>query len=217
MIRFNSQISILGALPNFEESIVKNEPMFFNASPEFAYENGGEITKRFIELTANACGGIPCVIDTRVHMLMKGWYPCIPGWHHDDVPRTTATGQPNYKTPEYFAKHILGLVNGDICPTQFALGECDLPEIGDDKVCYREWHPQIDNLCNSGKMDRYDAVGNPIIGFDAHSFHQGQKANASGWRWFGRISYDTERTKKITNEIRTQVQVYIPAPDYMGW
>lgn len=215
MIKFNSQIKLLGAMPSFDESIVKNEPMFFNASPAFAYENGGPITRAFLELTGML--NTPCVIDTRVHMLMKGWYPCIPGWHHDDVPRTTLTGQPNYKTPEYFAKHILGLVNGDICPTQFALGECEMPEVPEEKVCYREWHPVIDKLCESGKMTRYDATGNPILAFDAHSFHQGQKALANGWRWFGRISYDTFRLKTITNETRKQVQVYIPAPDYMGW
>lgn len=131
MIKFKSQIKLLGAMPSFDENIVKNEPMFFNASPIFAYENGGPITKAFLELTGML--DKPCVIDTRVHMLMKGWYPCIPGWHHDDVPRTTSTGQPNYKTPEYFAKHILGLVNGDICPTQFALGECEMPEVEEEK------------------------------------------------------------------------------------
>lgn len=202
-------------MPNFEQSIVKNEPMFFNCSPEFAYEHGGDITKKFLSLSGML--DQKCVIDTRVHMLMKGWYPCIPGWHHDDVPRTTSTGQPNYSNPEYFAKHILGLVNGDICPTEFAIGECELPEVEQDNVCYREWHPMIDEFCESGIMQRYQATGNPIIMFDAHSFHRGQIASENGWRWFGRISYDTDRVKMITNEIRKQVQVYIPAPDYMGW
>jgi hypothetical protein len=108
-------------------------------------------------------------------------------------------------------------VNGDICPTKFALGECELPAVDQDKVCYREWHPEIDSLCDSGKMATFQALGNPIIAFDAHSFHTGQKALQNGWRWFGRISYDTDRVNNITNELRNQVQVYIPAPDYMGW
>lgn len=215
MIKFSSKIQQLGSLDHFDESIIKNEPMFFNASAQFAYDNGGPITKQFLERSGML--DKPCVIDTRVHMLFQGWYSCIPGWHHDDVPRTTLTGQPNYKNPEYFSKHIMGLVNGDICPTQFALGECELPEVDEEKVCYREWHPIIDKLCESGSMTRYDAIGNPILAFDAHSFHQGQKANKNGWRWFGRISYDTFRLQNITNEFRKQVQVYIPAPDYMGW
>lgn len=215
MFKFNSKIQHIGFMPTFEQFIVKNEPMFFNASVEYAYKNGGPITRKFIEsLPEDVPNG---VIDTRVHMLMKGWYPCIPGWHHDDIPRTTKNGQPNYKNPEYFAKHILALVNGDICPTQFAIGECEMPELPEDAVTYREWHPLIDSLCEYGRMQRLDVQGNQIIHFDAHTFHQGQKARADGWRWFGRMSYDTERLKNITNEIRTQVQVYIPAPDYMGW
>lgn len=216
MFKFNSQIQNLGFMPTFEQSVVKSEPMFFNASIEYAYKHGGPITRTFIDRLPQHVRS-HSVIDTRVHMLMKGWYPCIPGWHHDDVPRTTKSGQPNYKSPEYFAKHILGLVNGDICPTQFALGECELPELLEDAVTYREWHPIIDELCRTGKMERRDLHGHQIIKFDAHSFHQGQRANADGWRWFGRVSYDTDRIKNITNEIRTQVQVYIPAPDYMGW
>ena len=28
-------------------------------------------------------------VDIKIHMLMKGQYPCIPNWHCDNVPRNT--------------------------------------------------------------------------------------------------------------------------------
>lgn len=216
--KFNSQIEIIGAMPDFSQDTVKNEPMFFNASIKFAYEHGGPITKAFIDsLNTINIDTNNLVIDTRVHMLMVGFYPCIPGFHHDDVPRNTTDGQPDYHHPAYHSKHVMALVNGDICPTQFAVGECEMPDIEEGEVYYRKWHPIVDDLCDEGKLQRYDAMGNPIIAFDAHSFHQGQKAQKSGWRWFGRASYQTDRLNHITNEFRNQVQVYIPAPDYRGW
>ena len=33
------------------------------------------------------------VIDVKVHKLMPGEWPCIPNWHFDFVPRTSATGK----------------------------------------------------------------------------------------------------------------------------
>ena len=219
--KFNSTIDVIGAMPDFPQDIIKNEPMFFNASPAYAYEHGGPITKTFVCKIADRFNMFDfwadMVLDTRVHMAMEGFYLCIPGFHHDDVPRNTTSGQPNYYNPDYHSKHIMGLVNGDIAPTQFAVGKCEMPDIEEGEVYYRKWHPIVENLCETGELKRYDALGNPIIAFEAHSFHRGQQAIKAGWRWFGRVSYDTDRTKSITNEIRNQVQVYIPAPDYRGW
>lgn len=218
--QFNSAIQVIGAMPSFTQDQIKNEPMFYNADAEYASEHGGPITKYFVERLYDLFHWDvprPMVIDTRSHMLMKGFYPCIPGWHHDDVPRSRADGQPNYNNPEYHAQHYMALVNGDICPTEFALGKCEMPDFDEGEVCYRKWHPLVDELCDSGKLQRYEASGNPIIQFDAHSFHRGTQARESGWRWFGRASMSTDRLYNTTNEIRNQVQVYIPAPDYRGW
>ncbi len=210
-MEFTSTITMGSPLPQFSDDEIKNEPMLFNCSGAAAWDMGGPITRAFLE----ALGGSGhAVIDTRSHMLMPGWYPCIPGWHHDDVPRTREDGQPNYKTPEYRAVHAMALVNGDICPTQFAVGRCDLPDIPLGGVIYKAWHPQVEALCQDGKMKRVDAPSNRIVWFDWQSFHQGIQANRGGWRWFGRASFETER--KPTNEIRRQVQVYLEFP-MEGW
>lgn len=47
---FDSQFKLRGGFANFiSNDEIKNEPMFFNSDLEFAYENGGPITRSFIE------------------------------------------------------------------------------------------------------------------------------------------------------------------------
>jgi hypothetical protein len=157
-------------------------------------------------------------------MLMSGWYPAIPGFHHDDVPRPEipvgqhfiTAGQPDYENPRYKSEHIMGLVNADICPTVFALGECDMPSIEEGGLIYREWHKQVERLLAVGELAPFAAPDRTLIQFDWQTFHSGVKAVSNGWRWFGRVSRNTDRTKKITNEIRQQVQVYLEFP-MEGW
>jgi hypothetical protein len=200
----------------FTKEEISNEPMFYRASKEFALENSGPITKLFLENMPEDWQNVPVTIDTRVHMLMPGWYPCIPGMHHDDIPRTRIDGQPNYTEPNYNADHLMGLVNGDIAPTEFAVGKIDLeiPEIG--SLVYREWHPKVMEAIENSTLESVSAESYKYIQFDNYAFHQGTKAVSSGWRWFIRVSRNTERALNCKNEIRKQVQVYMENP-MEGW
>lgn len=214
-MKFNSTVQNIGSFKsNWTQDQIKNEPMLFNCDADHAYVYGGEITRNFLRSLPPAWAWIPdLVVDSRVHMLMPGWYPCIPGMHHDDIPRTTENGQPNYINPEYKAEHVLGLVNGDIAPTQFALGEIDL-EIPTEGIIYKQWHPKVMQAIEDGTMKSYSAESGVILQFNSESFHQGTRAVAAGWRWFIRVSRNTHR--KPTNEIRKQVQVYLENP-MEGW
>lgn len=201
---FRSRAAIGEALPHFSEEEIKAEPMLFNCTVEAARYLGGPITRAFIEIgdfTPRA------IIDTRSHMLMPGWYPSIPGWHHDDVPRTRSDGQPDYDAPAYRSLHTLALVNGEVCPTQFATGSISLPRVPLGGTIYREWHPLVEKAVQDGSLTLMEAPSNRLIFFDWQTFHQGRPAVRSGWRWFGRASERTNR--RATNEIRRQVQVYL--------
>lgn len=220
---FRSRVEVVGDLGVFvDPAAIKNEPMFFNSSVQFARKHGGLITEAF--LSALPAGWENGVFDSRVHMLMPGWYPAIPGWHHDDVPRAPippgqhflTAGQPDYDNPRYHAEHILGLVNGDVCPTAFAIGDCEMPEVPEGDLIYRRWNDEVNRLIDEGKLTKYIAPSGCLIAFDWQTFHTGQKAERSGWRWFGRISRNTDRCQQITNEIRQQVQVYLEFP-MEGW
>jgi hypothetical protein len=208
----------------FEQDVIKNEPMFFNSSIEFAYKNGGNITRNFINNLPNEYHN--GVFDSRVHMLMPGWFPAIPGYHHDDVERPIniapgkhflTAGQPNYDNQTKFSKHIIALVNGNICPTKFVVGECTPPVIFDaEEIIYKIWHNHIVKEIKAGNLLEVDIHSNHLIQFDCNTFHTASSAIDSGWRWFGRVSINTNRQNKITNEIRKQVQVYLEYP-MQGW
>lgn len=200
---------------------IRNEPMFFNCDVDFSYKHGGPITRSFLD---NLPAGWDGVFDSRVHMLMKGWYPAIPGYHHDDVPRPDipagqhfiTAGQPDYDNPTYKSNHILGLVNADVAPTHFALGKATFPEIPDGELIYRAWHLEVLDKIMSGELTPYKTPDRTLLQFNWQSWHQGVEAVGHGWRWFGRVSKDTGRLSKITNEIRVNSQVYMKFP-MEGW
>lgn len=216
------------------EAEIKNEPMFFNAAGEWAEECGGAITQDFLARLLAECPDLrlsDIVVDTRVHMLMPGWYPCIPGFHHDDVPRLRADGQPYYPEFEggvepagyYHAQHAMTIVGGTGSFTQFALGRADFNPVPIGKTAYAQWHSEVEaNLDLPGRiipvlsLRSYTVIPRDIVFFDARSWHQGVPATEFGWRFFARASWNTNRVKHCTNEIRRQVQVYLENP-MGGW
>ena len=223
-VYFTGKIKYINDFAQFiPNEAIKNEPMFFNSSLEYAYEHGSSITRSFID--ALPVGWKKDVVfDSRVHMLMPGWYPAIPGWHHDDVPRAEIPtgqhfitgGQPDYDNPKYKSEHILGLVNSEICPTEFALGTCLMPAIPEEELIYRKWHTEIEKLIKENTVEVIEAKDRTLIYFDCNTFHTGIGARSNGWRWFGRVSRNTYRVNKITNEIRVNCQVYLEFP-MEGW
>jgi hypothetical protein len=202
---------------------IKNESMLFNCDMEHAYKQGGSITKEFLNLLPLEWHDCPVVIDTRVHMLMPGWFPCIPGWHHDDVPRTREDGQPNYDEGQDRSFHIVALVNGDIAPTEFAIGKSFFTPVPIGQTVYATWHHVVEDKIKDGVLIRTTVPTNRLVMFDDRAWHRGTSTIQGGWRWFGRISryFDKnqnaiQRKNSRTNEVRRQVQVYLPAING-GW
>lgn len=216
---FNSQIQILNEFKvgSYTDEQIKNEPMFFNCDLDFAYEKGGIITKDFIDALPSDWNKSDVVFDSRIHMLMKGWYPCIPGWHHDDVGRTKEkNGQPDYDNLQYQSEHILALANADVCPTLFALGKSTFQPVPENVNIYEQWDEEVAEKVKSKELEIFECPDNTLILMNWETWHTGQKALKNGWRWFGRVSRNTERIKKITNEIRVNTQVYLEFPK-KGW
>lgn len=213
---FDSKIQVRGHFPcSFTDEELKNEPMFFNCDLDFCQKNGGPITKSFLENLPDDWKNCNPVIDSRVHMLMKGWFPAIPGFHHDDVPRNTPNGQPNYDYPSYKSEHLTGLVNADISPTLFAIGKHTLAKV-ENSIVYKEWHPQIEKQIKDKVLLPLILDSGEYVQFNWQSMHTAQRAVKNGWRWFIRLSRNTDRQNRITNEFRRQVQVYLENP-MEGW
>lgn len=194
--------------------IVKNEPMFYRAKFDFAWDHGGPLTQAFLLTLMNDSGHTNWSIDSKVAMLMKGWYPCIPGFHHDDVPRNTEGGQPNYVDATYRSSHAMMLIGDEISRTRFALGQGYFTPPEPGEITYKKWHPVVDSMLKGGTLNEYRVPMNRIVYFNDRSWHEGTPATGSGWRFFIRASTNTEMP--IHNEIRKQVQVYLENP-MEGW
>lgn len=213
-MKIYSNITIGETLKEYDQSVIKNEPMLFNCDYESAFIMGGEPTREFLKALPLDWQDNKTIIDSRVHMLMPGWYPCIPGFHHDDVPRERSDGQPEYNNPSYRSKHAMILYNGGICPTEFALGTAEFDEVSLNEIIYKHWHKEVVDKLETGELLRHRAHNNTIIYFDDRTWHQGVKAISNGWRLFIRASRNTNRV--ATNELRRQVQVYLEKP-MEGW
>lgn len=214
-LSFDSQIALGVEIDKrWSDDEIKNEPMFFSCALPYAYDKGGEITKTVLDALPVEYRKREAILDTRVHMLQPGFFPAIPGWHHDDVPRTRKDGQPNYHTPEYKARHIMFITGSADCPTEFAIGKSEFPDVPLNSIYYRIWHPMVEYQCDQDLLQRVSVPGDRFIAFDWNSWHQGVPCRNSGWRWFFRVSIET--TREIKNEIRRQVQVYMSNP-MQGW
>ena len=210
---FEPKLRSVGTLSDRTAEEIKNEPMLFSADYSFAEKNGGPLTEEFLLLLDRSKDWI---IDTRVHMLMKGWYPCIGGWHCDNIPRNTENGQPNYKNPPFVSNLILGVVDvGTGSLTEFLDGPVTLPDPPEDldSPLYGFWSKEINKQLAAGEIQSSIITNRSVIGFDSFTFHRGTPATGSGWRFFIRATTDTPQT--AYNEIRQQVNTYIPVE--AGW
>jgi len=224
MISIDSKASFVTSIHrDFGTERIKNEPMLFNNDLDGAWDNGDVITRVFLDHLPKAWQNVPLVIDSRVHMLMPGWFPCIPGWHHDDVPRTRSDGQPEYEQPTDRAEHIMMLVNSHLAPTEFALGKQSfrVPELGE--TIYEKWHGVVSDMVSVEALDVIQAPDRTLIKFDDRTWHRGVAATGNGWRFFIRASryWDADGNVKKrfgnrSNEVRKQVQVYMSAEN-AGW
>ena len=155
----------------------------------------------------------PLRIDSRLHMLMKDWLPCIGGWHHDDVPRDREDGQPDYVNLRYKTDHCMAIW-GDASLTEFAVGKTAFPDVPLGQKFYKDWHPLVDEKIANGQMKSVIAPERKLIFFDWQSFHQGKPAKKDGWRFFIRATRGSQ--EKPHNQIRHQTQVYMKDPN-SGW
>lgn len=230
-VKIDSQVEFLDGNPHtrffdpdtVDEMMIKNETMLFNCDVDHAWKYGNSITRRFLNCLPKDWVHADLVVDSRVHMLMPGWYPCIPGWHHDDVPRTGPNGQPNYGEGQDRSEHIIMLANADIAPTEFAIGKAEFRKVPDDQVVYDQWHKDVEWCINYSHLDPIWAPNLTLVKFNDRTWHRGTAARKNGWRFFIRASryYDKDgnpiaRRNPRTNEIRRNAQVYMSALN-AGW
>ena len=198
-----------------DEKFIKEFPSLYRSDIDFAMNlcKNDESLGFFEEISKISSEFKYCSIDTRISMLMPGWFPCIPGWHCDDFYRPN--GQPAISRCEAESpmEHYLFQL-GNCCHTAFIDEIIDLPSENDldlsETSLYGHYAKMIDRI----NPRVIFANTNTLIKFSQTTLHRGSFATVRGWRLFCRITYSNSRLPK--NEERRQSQVYIPSID-AGW
>jgi len=150
-----------------------------------------------------AIGATEGIVDSRVHMLFPGMYPAIPGWHMDEVHRDEhGILRPDLTKPKVHYLLVLDQGTGSL-PIFGNLQDNSLIRPG---MRYSDLKGKV--------LPSYQAEPEKLYRFEWHDIHRATPAKGKGWRYFLRITLDSERSP--LNEIRTQTQVYL-TDENKGW
>jgi hypothetical protein len=226
-MKFNrNRLRLAGQIEQPSDELVKNTLGLWNCSVEDALRYGGDLTRSAIGAMNIRNDRKYVLVDTKIHMLMKGFCPAIPGWHTDGVPRgeernPAGKGLPNIHAQEDESIrpprfHLL--VTGEGCLTHFLAGtNIEVPVPAEpSKELYKNMSTYVNNLVKQGH-DVIQATSCQVTEFDWWDIHQGIVASKSEWRFLIRVCETDHIPPKsdLREIIRTQQNVYVPSE--FGW
>lgn len=206
-------------------SEIKNTFALWNASYDDAVRYGGEITREALRAMNLRHDRKNIIVDTKIHMLIKGMCPAIPGWHTDGVPRSPDKDPSGKDPPDTFAQegdtrfnryHIL--VSGEGCLTQYINRPIQVPI--PDQPSYDVYNLMSKSISGRVKEDPSLVMTIPscqVVEFDWWDIHTGTIATKNEWRYLIRVCESDyyQPRKDLRDVIRIQTQVY--APTNFGW
>lgn len=195
------------------EEIFPQETMIFSCAPDFSRSYGGPITaavlddlmsRGFLDEMLDLCESksLYPIIDTRVHMLMPGQYPAIPGWHCDNFPRTNYHAQPDPQKVDKDLFHFTFVVSthaDGVSNPRFVNQQVYLPY--DPANVWKSVHNEVE----ARDLKIIIQGDGELLRFSQETIHTASPCVNRGWRYFFRMS-PMELPPK--NLIRKQVQVY---------
>ncbi len=199
--------------PDGEE--LRGLPQFFRADLDMVYRLGGPHLRRLMSMPEVGRWTWRYVsVDSRLHMLMGGMWPCIPGWHCDDFYRPPATA------PSPDLENVC--TRAPSVHASIVFGGCSLTEFLAEPLT---WTPRprdprgplyrrADAFIRSRRRKTIVVKPGEIWRFSPLTWHRGNPATRNGWRYFLRITGSEHYEPR--NELRTQTQVYLTEP-FAGW
>lgn len=204
---------------------MKNTFALWNASYEDAIRYGGEITRDALQAMNLRHDRKNIIVDTKIHMLMPGWSPAIPGWHVDGAPRDASKNPQGSGLPDTFAQegderfnryHIL--VTGNGCLTQYINKPLEVP-IPDEPSyeVYSVMSRYVQEMVKIAPSIVSSFESCTVYEFDWWDIHTGIIASKKEWRYLIRVCESDyyEPRKDLREVIRMQSQIYSPAD--FGW
>ncbi|KKL71543.1 hypothetical protein LCGC14_2093860 [marine sediment metagenome] len=145
-------------------------------------------------------------IDIKVHMLMKGQYPCIPNWHCDNIPRD-GNGNLIYDIALADVEHPMLLWLSGNPTTEFLENPIYLLSSPRN---HGELHERL-------VKDAATYKSKPIpertwVSMDQLTPHRGRASEENTWRIFIRLTHKNIVTARpVISVVRRHCQVYLPA------
>ncbi|SKU89106.1 Uncharacterised protein [Mycobacteroides abscessus subsp. massiliense] len=223
---FNRNPVVIGPRAESDHALIEGTPNLRRASLSNAVLYGGPLLRGLLQSAPIVGDHKHIFVDTKVSMLMPGWWPAIPGWHTDGVPRYSAAdetvtpanwGTPslplqNYRSLEGYYPRYHTLHVGNDCPTVFIDGLLYLPiEHDEDEQLYSELTRRIDGCTTLRKLVAQEGIWHS---WDWWNIHQASQATERGWRLLIRIT-ESDQPPADSDFIRPQNQVYVPRE--FGW
>lgn len=191
----------------------------WNASWDDAIRYGGEVTREALRCMNIRHDRKNIIVDTKIHMLMKGMSPAIPGVHQDGSPRDE-NKHPNGKGPpdilaqegdtRFNRYHIL--VSGTGCLTKFVKRPLSISIPAEPSYeVYSHISKYVNDLAK--KEDLFMEIPScTAVEFDWYDLHTGVLATKNEWRFLIRVAESDyyEPQKDLREVIRLQSQVYSP-------
>lgn len=203
---------------------IKHAVGLYRASLDDAIRFGGELARHALSSITILGNRQYITVDTKIHMLIPGMYPGIPGWHTDGVPRG-----PRDSAVASIRLSPIGDVPADISRQEgefsplyhsLTLGSCHTlfdgspREVADTPVgpdLYAAITRQVGEDTNSWFYpERW-------VSWDWWQLHRAQPSTSGGWRYLIRVTESDYLTPLIDlrDVLRTQQQAYLP--ETYGW
>jgi hypothetical protein len=226
-VLFNRQPLIqAGKIEQPPDNEIKNTFGLWNCSLDDAVRYGGEITRQAIQAMNLRHDRKNIIVDTKIHMLMKGMSPAIPGIHCDGAPRDEHNNPQGKGLPDTLKQEKLSdrsnryhiLITGTGCLTQFVSRPITLqiPSEPSEDV-YNIISKQVRSMSEKDPTLLQDIPTCTVVQFDWFDLHTGVIASKKEWRYLIRVCESDfyEPQKDLRNVIRIQSQVYSPYD--FGW
>lgn len=225
-VLFNrNPLTLSGKIEQPTDNEIKSTFGLWNASLDDAIRYGGDITREAIRSMNLRHDRKNIIVDTKIHMLMPGMSPAIPGWHTDGAPRDNLKNPGGSGLPDTFAQegderfnryHIL--VTGVGCLTQFIRQpiKVSIPAQPDFNV-YAIMSENVRRQVHDSPWLTREVPTCQTVEFDWWDIHTGVIATKKEWRYLIRVcesDYYEPRTD-LREILRMQSQVY--APRDFGW
>lgn len=197
-------------------------PGMLNASLQDAVMYGGDVVRDALSSCPLVGNRKHTIVDVKVHMLMEGMVPAIPGWHTDGVPRHESgspsgpllpdlSRQENRNSPVH---HLL--VAGCDAPTVFVENRDVLLDVPCEATS--DLYAHVTKAMNSrDDLTRMEIPMGEWWTWDWWELHSAQPSREKGWRVLIRVTEsDFVKPKDdLRDVIRTHQQAYIQGE--FGW